>query len=175
MSISTGGGDKGKTSLWSGERVPKNDLRVEAYGTIDELSAHLGEAKHYVKSYKVKNIINEIQNDLFKVAGELASKNKNFIQPITKEDGEKLTKYIKNFEEKVKLNGFVITGSTIESAKLDICRTIARRAERRIICVNDEDKVSEELLIYMNRLSDLLFIMARYEEFLINKIEYKKW
>lgn len=175
MSISTGGGDKGKTSLWSGERVYKDSLRVEAYGTIDELSSFLGEAKHYVKSFEVKKIINEIQNDLFKVAGILASKNKEFIQPIETLDVDKITNYINLFENKIGLKGFVIPGNTIESAKLDICRTISRRAERRIITLSKEEKLPVELLKYINRLSDLLFIMARYEEYLINKIEYKKW
>ncbi|WGS65405.1 cob(I)yrinic acid a,c-diamide adenosyltransferase [Marinitoga aeolica] len=175
MSISTGGGDKGKTSLWSGERVSKDDLRVEAYGTIDELSSFLGEAKHYVKSYKVKNIINMIQNDLFKVAGELASKNKDFLYRINDEDVEQITQFVKFFEKRINLKGFVLTGNTIESAKLDVCRTIVRRAERRIVSLSKNADISEPLLKYINRLSDLLFVMARYEEYLINKIEYKKW
>ncbi|KAF2956047.1 cob(I)yrinic acid a,c-diamide adenosyltransferase [Marinitoga sp. 38H-ov] len=175
MSISTGGGDKGNTSLWSGERVSKDDIRVEAYGTIDELNSFLGEAKHFVKSYEVKNIINEVQNDLFKVAGELASKDKIYVKPIETSDVERLTKYVKYFENKMNLTGFVIAGNTIESAKLDVCRTIARRAERRIVTLSKTDNISEHLLKYVNRLSDLLFIMARYEEYLIDKIEYKQW
>ncbi|GAB6188328.1 cob(I)yrinic acid a,c-diamide adenosyltransferase [Marinitoga arctica] len=175
MSISTGGGDKGKTSLWSGERIDKDDIRVESYGTIDELSSFLGEAKHYVKSYKVKNIIDEIQNDLFRVAGELASKGKVFVKPIKKDDVDRLTKYVNFFENIIQLKGFVITGNTLQSAKLDICRTIARRAERRITSLSKHESVNEYLKKYVNRLSDLLYIMARFEEYLLDKIEYKKW
>lgn len=174
MSISTGNGDKGQTSLWSGERVDKDDIRVESYGTIDELSSFLGEAKHYVNSNKVKNIINEIQNDLFRVAGELASKGKLFVKSIEKSDVDKLTNYVHYFEDRVQLKGFVITGSTMQSAKLDICRTIARRAERRIISLSKHEKVNDYLKKYINRLSDLLFIMARFEEYLVDKIEYYK-
>ncbi|AEX84939.1 ATP--cobalamin adenosyltransferase [Marinitoga sp. 1135] len=175
MSISTGGGDKGQTSLWSGERVDKDDARVEAYGTIDELSSFLGEAKHYVKSYKVKDIIHKVQDNLFRVAGELASESKLFVQPITKEDVDEITKLVHYFEDAVQLKGFVIPGTTIQSAKLDICRTIARRAERRIITLSKKNKVNEYLIKYVNRLSDLLFIMARFEEYIEDKIEYKKW
>lgn len=175
MSISTKNGDKGQTSLWSGERVDKDSIRVEAYGTIDELNSNIGEAKHYVKSYEVKDILEEIQNDLFRVAGQLASKDKLFVKPIEENDSERLTEYVHFYEDKLKLKGFVIPGNTIQSAKLDISRTISRRAERRIITLSKSENISGSLLKYVNRLSDLLFIIARFEEYLEGKLEYKKW
>lgn len=175
MSISTKTGDEGNTSLWSGERVSKDDVRVEAYGTIDELNSNLSETKHYVESLYVKNIVIEIQNNLFKVAGELASKNKKYTNPIVEEDEKKLFEYILEMEKKMNLKGFVIPGNTLPSSKLDVCRTISRRAERRIISLSKVDKVSKDLLKYVNRLSDLLFLLARYEEFILDKIVYKKW
>jgi ATP:cob(I)alamin adenosyltransferase len=175
MSISTKTGDKGQTSLWSGERVDKDDLRVEAYGTIDELNSHLAEAKHYVVSKKIFNIIEEIQNDLFKVAGELASKEKLYVKPIENKDAEKLTEYVHYFENILNLKGFVLPGSTISSAKIDVCRTISRRAERRAISLSKRDSVNSFLMQYINRLSDLLFVMARFEEHLQGKLQYKKW
>ncbi|MGM0640588.1 MAG: cob(I)yrinic acid a,c-diamide adenosyltransferase [Thermotogota bacterium] len=175
MSISTKKGDKGQTSLWSGERVSKDSIRVESYGTIDELNSHLGEAKHYVKSNKIKNIIIDLQNDLFKVAGTLASKDKKYVSPIELKDVGKLNDLVKELEEKMKLKGFVIPGNTLSSSKIDICRTISRRAERRIISLSNNENIDIELKKYINRLSDVLFLLARYEEFILDKIVYKKW
>ncbi|MDK2953407.1 cob(I)yrinic acid a,c-diamide adenosyltransferase [Kosmotoga sp. DU53] len=173
MSITTGGGDKGETSLWSGERVSKDDLRVEAYGTIDELNSHIGEARHYCKSKETKELLLRIQNDLFKVAGQLASKGKLFIEPVTETNVQWLTEKVHHYEKIIKLKGFVIPGTTIQSAKLDICRTVARRAERRIVSLYKTEKIANELLKYMNRLSDFLFILARFEEHLEGKLMYK--
>ena len=175
MSISTKSGDKGKTGLWSGERVWKNNERVEAYGTIDELNSFLGEAKHYVETKPIFEQIEIIQNDLFRVAGQLASKDKLFVEPIEEDDVETITNWVHLFEKEVKLTGFVIPGSTLSSAKLDICRTIARRAERVIIGIQQNESIPENLIQYVNRLSDLLFIMARKEEQIKDKIQKKKW
>ncbi|MCX8057793.1 MAG: cob(I)yrinic acid a,c-diamide adenosyltransferase, partial [Spirochaetes bacterium] len=141
MSISTGKGDKGETSLWSGERVSKDCIRVESYGTIDELNSFIGDAKHYITLEEIRNILEEIQNDLFKVAGELASLSKEFIKPIRDDDVLRLTNYVHKYENEIGLKGFVIPGSTVGSAKLDICRTIARRAERLIVKLSKEEKV----------------------------------
>lgn len=174
MSISTKTGDKGKTSLWSGERVKKNSVRVEAYGTVDELNSHLAEAKHQVKTEKVKKIIEEVQDELFNVAGGLASTGE-YAYPVKAGDVERITAYVHDFEKEVKLTGFVIPGAVPQSAKLDVCRTIARRAERRILDLDGIDDVPEPLKKYVNRLSDLLFMMARYEEKLENKLEFKRW
>lgn len=178
MSISTKTGDKGKTSLWSGERVAKNSARVEAYGTVDELNSHLAEAKHIVKSQRVKDVILEIQDDLFRAAGALASSGR-FAYPMHEEDVERITQYVLNFEEEVELTGFVIPGSTPQSAKLDVCRTIARRAERRILTLvepgTNTEQVPEPVKRYINRLSDLIYMMARFEEKLEDKLVFKKW
>lgn len=173
MSITTKKGDQGETGLWSGQRIPKDDLRVECYGTLDELNSFLGEAKHYVKSAEVLKIIEQVQKDLFRVAGELATKDIQFIDPVTNKENEEITGIINDFESKVELTGFVLPGSTIQSAKLDICRTIARKAERRIISLSKSESIPSTLLIYVNRLSDLLYMMARYEEKLVNKIRPK--
>ncbi len=173
MSVTTGSGDKGKTSLWTGERVPKNSVRVESYGSVDELNSFIGEAKHHVKSIQVGNILHDVQRDLFKVAGQLASRDDQYVEPVTEEDVERITALIKKLEAEINLKGFVIPGSTIQSAKLDICRTIARRAERRVLALKEKEQVPDQVHIYLNRVSDLLFILARYEEFLEGKIEYK--
>lgn len=173
MSISTKGGDKGMTSLWSGQRIKKSDIRVESYGTVDELDSHIGEAKHFVKIAKIHDILEEIQNKLMRIMGELASIDKAFVSPIEESDIDKLTDCVHHFEEKVKLKGFVIPGNTIQSAKLDICRTIARRAERRIIELNNHSEINPNIIAFVNRLSDLLYIMAREEERNDTGIKYK--
>ena len=174
MSISTKTGDKGKTSLWTGERVKKNGPRVEAYGTVDELNSHLAEAKHLVKSGKVRKIIVEVQNDLFQVAGALASIG-DYLYPVTGEDVERITNYVYEFEKEVELSGFVIPGNTVQSAKLDVCRTVARRAERRILALAEQEDVPEPLRKYVNRVSDLIYMLARFEEKNEGKLEFKKW
>lgn len=174
MSISTKTGDKGTTSLWSGERVSKDDHRVEAYGTVDELDSHIGEAKHYVKIEKVKEILEKVQNDLMKVMGELAALSKEYLIPLKNEDIEWLTGLVYEFEQIVQLKGFVIPGNTIQSAKLDICRTIARRAERRVIALSHDSVVDPLVMQYINRLSDLLYIMARAEEKAVGAIKCKQ-
>jgi cob(I)alamin adenosyltransferase len=175
MSISTKTGDKGTTGLWSGERTWKDDLRVEAYGTVDELNSFLGEAKHFTEDKEIFEIIENVQDSLFRVAGQLASKSKQFVELISDNDIDKLTEWVHQYEQQVTLTGFVIPGSTLSSAKLDICRTIARRAERKIISLMRKEDIPDELVKYVNRLSDLLFIMARKEEAVEDKIQHKKW
>jgi ATP:cob(I)alamin adenosyltransferase len=173
MSITTKTGDTGETGLWSGQRISKDDLRVECYGTLDELNSFLGEAKHYVKSAEVHKIIEQVQKDLFKVAGELATKDIPFVDPVSEMETDEMTAQIHNFESKVELTGFVLPGSIISSAKLDICRTIARKAERRIITLSRHEKIPATIIKYVNRLSDLIYIMARFEEKMEGKIRLK--
>jgi cob(I)alamin adenosyltransferase len=173
LSISTGTGDGGETSLWSGERIEKDSARVEAYGTIDELSSFLGEATHF-STKEVAHYLVKIQRSLFKVVGQLASKDVDYVEPIEEADVQSLTELVHRYESEVRLDGFVIPGRTVASSKLDVCRTIARRAERRIISLSRSEKVDSVLLKYINRLSDLLFMFARYEEYKAGKIVYKR-
>lgn len=174
MSISTKTGDDGTTGLWSGERVGKDSLRVESYGTIDELNAFLGDARRHVKTDRVKEIIDILQRDLFCVAGSLATSGPGaYVQPVTEADVERLTDWVHELEAAVPLTGFVIPGSTDSSAKLDICRTVCRRAERRIVALARQDAVDGPTRRFVNRLSDLLFMLARYEEQAEGAIRYK--
>jgi len=162
MSITTKTGDAGDTSLANGERISKAHVRVEAYGTVDELNSFLGLAKHFLPDYE-REIIEEIQRDLFRVAAELA-KGEKYVRLINDEDVEKLTKYVHYYEESVKLDSFVIPGETIPSAYLDVCRTVARRSERLVVRLSKEEAVRSDIVKYLNRLSDLLYIMARFVE-----------
>ncbi|ABR31613.1 ATP--cobalamin adenosyltransferase [Thermosipho melanesiensis] len=168
--ISTKKGDLGFTSLANGERVDKDNLRVEAYGTIDELVSNLGIARAYL-SGKIRDIIEEIQKDLFRMATELA-KGEKFVKLIDNEDVERVTKYVEDFEKDLNLNTFVIPGMKKESAYMDVCRTIARRAERNIVRLSKNEKIRKEILAYINRVSDLFYVIARYlEKDEINKIK----
>lgn len=172
MSIITRTGDEGETGLWSGERIPKDDSRVEAYGTIDELSAALGAARHSCMVDSVIYAIDMLQKDLFRAGGELASIMVPFDRPITSMDGETLAQLTAEIESRIPLRGFVIPGMTQGSAALDIARTVARRAERRIVALSRSASVSRNLLIYMNRLSDFIFMLAREEETAAGKLRY---
>jgi cob(I)alamin adenosyltransferase len=174
MSISTKSGDKGQTSLWSGEKVWKNNPRVEAYGTLDELDAHIGDAKHVVVMPEIRKILESIQADIYHIMGELASTSEKYPQPITLKDSDRLTDLVHYYEKDLQLNGFVVPGNTPSSAKLDICRTIVRRAERRIVSLQLEETIPEEILLYVNRLSDVFFILARAEEKHLGKLEFIK-
>lgn len=174
MGIVTRTGDEGLTDLWSGERVRKDDLRVEAYGTVDELDSVLGEARHYLKRGDCVAMLDEIQHDLFRVAGQLATRTGTYIEPLGPEDEERLSAYVSRLEEEVPLNGFVIPGATLQSAKLDVARTVCRRAERRIVALAWDADVATDVRLYMNRLSDLLFMMARAEESSDGGVRYVK-
>lgn len=172
MSISTKTGDKGHTSLYSGEKVWKDDLRVDAYGTLDELDAHIGDAKHLIHDVNIRHLLIDIQKNLYDIMGQLASKSEAYANPVEEKEAEQLTAMVHDFEQRVDLKGFVLPGSTIPSAKLDICRTVTRRAERKIISLARQEDVPEPILQYVNRLSDFFFILARWIEKKENAIVY---
>ncbi len=167
MKIYTKTGDKGTTSLIGGTRVEKNHYRLEAYGTIDELNSFLGLLRSKTKEEPVKEIILDIQNTLFSVGAYLAlEKNTKKIPDYAIISAEKVTK-LEEIIDKIqdnlpKLTNFIIYGEDELSAICHVCRAVSRRAERNITTVNQEDKVDDNLLKYINRLSDFLFILARY-------------
>ena len=173
MAIYTRTGDKGKTSLFNGQRVSKADLRVETYGTIDELNSVLGvvlSSKYQVLSIK-KELI-EIQNDLFEIGSSLA--NPSLISHLSF-----LISRVKDFERFIDkmteqmppLKNFILPGGGKAGAILHLARAISRRAERRIVELNNRTKIDNNIIIYVNRLSDLLFTMARFANFKEKKKE----
>ncbi len=165
MGIYTKTGDKGKTSLFDNKRVTKDDIRVESYGTVDELGTFLGLAKNYV-SDEIRETIYEIQNKLFTVATNLATEDQSKVAHRMKDED------IKFLEDTIddymgRLNdptGFIIPGSNIPSAYLHVARTVCRRAERRIISLTGVAEVDPLVVKYVNRLSDAIYAMARYSE-----------
>lgn len=167
MKIYTKTGDKGQTSLYDQTRVYKNDIRVESYGTIDELNANLGFARQFITDERVIDLIVLIQKSLFDVGGELATKDfETFKNKITTADVEKLETEIDYYMQmkQDKVFKFTLPGSTKADASLHICRTVCRRAERRIIDLSQSEDVSEVLIKYVNRLSDLLYALTLYFE-----------
>jgi cob(I)alamin adenosyltransferase len=160
MSISTGLGDDGSTELFSGNFVPKDHPQVEFIGALDELNSFLGDAKAAVSQEGTRTLIESVQRDLFAAPGLLSSQ----AEAAGSIDPERLTALIHGIEERYPMRGFIIPGKNPASAKLDIARTVCRRAERRLVTLNRREPVSPRLLRYLNRLSDLLFLLARSEE-----------
>ena len=166
--IYTKTGDKGQTSLFGGKRVSKDDLRIEAIGTIDELNAALGVSASFVDDKQILLVIKQIQNDLFNIGAELANPNK--IGKDTKQlfhlDKPKileLEKIIDQLDNNLPtLNRFILPGGTNSASLLQLSRSIARRAERRLITLSRKERVNPNLLSYINRLSDLLFVISRH-------------
>ena len=162
MKVYTKSGDVGNTSLYTGERVAKYDLRVEAYGTLDELQAFLGMARVQCTDLEVKGVITGLENTLTKIMGEVASSgNKNVV--ITEESVAEIERKIDYFSEQVtKMNLFEVPGTNELNATFHIARTIARRAERRLWEAAEEYQINANLIIWVNRVSDLIFIMSKY-------------
>ena len=172
MKIYTRAGDKGETGLFFGGRVPKNDPRCEAYGSVDHVVSAMGTARAFCKDEKVKRIIIDIQNQLFTVGAELATLPENYdtmkksYKIIVPEMVIELEQLIDELDSEVKLPpSFILPGASPGSAVLDLARTALREAERRILDVEELGQlVNRQIIPYVNRLSDLLFMLARYED-----------
>ena len=165
MNIYTKTGDKGQTSLYDGSRIDKDSIRVDSYGTIDELNSYIGLCMHYV-SEDIKKVLFDIQRDLFYIGAELATKNTDKLKKVViEEDIINLEHIIDKYMGKSKgLDSFIIPGTSLASAHLHIARTICRRAERIIISLNKMENINPLLIKYINRLSDTLYAIARYSE-----------
>jgi cob(I)alamin adenosyltransferase len=171
-SIVTKRGDTGETGLLYGGRVRKTDPRTEAYGAVDEAISALGLARAMSKDRARRAIAERVQAELFTVGGELATdaadyeKMRKHFLVVTPEFTERLEKEIADLEQRVALPvAFVVPGGNAPAAAFDVARSVLRRAERRVVALSDAGSVQNpELLRYLNRLSDLLFMLARAEE-----------
>lgn len=163
--IYTKGGDNGTTSLLSGKRVPKYHLRVDTYGIIDELSSNIGFLRSLDISDKLCQELPAIQQVLFDISGLLACDEEKFLKilnPLEDKTIEILEKSIDLMDEKLpKLKKFILPGGQIEVASAHICRTICRRAERKIVELSEKEPVDKNIIIYINRLSDYFFTLSR--------------
>ena len=159
--IYTGTGDRGETSLIGNVRVRKNHPRVEAYGTLDELNAHLGLLCIVIEDCDIKAFIEHIENSIITLGSYLAT-DKECECAIGKEEIALLEKVIDKLEgEQPPMHEFILPGRTEASARANICRTVCRRAERAIVSLQEENHVDNNALVYINRLSDYLFLLQR--------------
>lgn len=170
MKIYTKTGDRGFTGLYGGERVPKSTARVQAYGAVDEANAVLGLATSQLEASteEIRQELNGLQNTLFEVGADLAtpqdSPYRKNITPISEQDVTRLEWLIDHYEETLPpLQSFILPGGTLAAASLHHARTVVRRAERECVGLEHRDpgSVNPQLIIYLNRLSDLLFVLAR--------------
>ena len=174
--VYTRGGDKGLTSLVGGQRVSKASTRLEAYGTVDELSSQLGLLAAMLAEGHDHDLIERIQNCLFNLCTNLATdQDQTPLYPSAHlPEGE-----IALLEQEVdaimallpERQGFILPGGTKEAAQAHVCRTVCRRAERRIVALSEETTVSPEVQQYINRLSDYLFVLAKKLNFIAGKSE----
>ena len=163
MKIYTKTGDEGKTSLFDNSRVWKSDDRIMSYGAVDELNSALGILGSLDLELEIKEVVNRIQNDLFVVGSDLANPDMaNTKIRTTNEMVEYLEQIIDNFEAELPdLVSFILPGGTLISSILHLSRTVARRAETHVVELSREEEINKISGIYLNRLSDLLFVLAR--------------
>jgi cob(I)alamin adenosyltransferase len=162
-------GDRGLTSLLGGQRVPKSGPRPEAYGTLDEASSALGLAKASASKEKTREIITRIQKDLLVLGAELATApedREKFPGRISAENADSLERLIVELQDTVEIKKeFILPGETLPGAAMDLSRAMIRRAERRAVLLFQEKIIDNgEILRFLNRLADLLFVLARFEE-----------
>jgi cob(I)alamin adenosyltransferase len=167
--VTTGTGDAGYTGLLGSERVAKYDPRPDTFGTVDEATSALGLARATTQDPKVKEIIYRVQNELYLLMGELATTPENYEKMglrMTADHVQWLEQVEESLKQEVEIpNKFIIPGDTLDGAALDLARTIIRRAERMAVKLLHDGAIQNgEVIRYLNRLSDLIFILARYIE-----------
>jgi cob(I)alamin adenosyltransferase len=168
--IYTRTGDTGTTALAAGGRRPKNDLRIESFGTVDETNACLGMVRLHTKDLPIDAMLSRIQNDLFDLGADLATVETDKQLPyeplrITQGQVDRLEREIDELNsELAPLRSFVLPGGTPAAAAMHLARTVCRRAERLVVALAEkrEEKVSPETVKYLNRLSDFLFVASRH-------------
>lgn len=178
MKIYTKTGDKGQSSLSDGSRISKSSARIRAYGDVDELNSWLGVAASYEQSKKVAELITRVQRELFILGADLAT-------PISEKPTRQIPRieqrHIDSLESEIdelsveleKLMSFILPGGVASASYLHLARAVCRRAERSCVHLADEDEINNLALIYLNRLSDWLFTLARYENHKANHPEIK--
>ena len=179
MKIYTKTGDKGQTSLIGGTRVPKHHIRIESYGTVDELNSWIGLINDQEIPAESKIILSEIQDRLFTIGSSLASdpeKSKMKIPDLHQSDIELLENEIDKMNEVLpEMRHFILPGGHTTISYCHLARCVCRRAERNVIHLHESEYVNEMVIVYLNRLSDYLFVLARFitHQFKVNEIAWK--
>lgn len=177
MKIYTRTGDKGTTSLIGGTKVPKSHLRIEAYGTVDELNAHIGLCLDMLTDETSRQLLREVQDRLFTIGSALAcdpvKETRMRIPDLKEEDIALLEKEIDRMNEALpEMKHFILPGGHVTVSQLHIARCVCRRAERAVVRLEMEDQEMDNIIIrYLNRLSDYLFVLGRYTGMLLNAEE----
>lgn len=164
MKIYTKTGDDGTTGLFSGKRVAKNSSYIDAYGTVDETNSWIGYALVSCDDQEIRNCLTQIQHDLHSVCADLATPldANTKVARVELKAAQRLEGWIDDFEKELKpLTQFILAGGTELAAKLHIARTVARRAERLAVAHSQMEGINNPALVYLNRLSDFLFVLAR--------------
>ena len=167
MKIYTGFGDEGQTRLYGGKVVSKDHLRIEVYGTLDELNSLLGLVISQLADEHLHEQLILIQNDLFQISAVLATPDRNTLKKLDKaperSDIVRLEQLIDHMDDKLApLQSFILPGGTTTASYLHLARTVCRRAERRLTSLMATAEIDNDIIVYLNRLSDLLFVAARY-------------
>jgi cob(I)alamin adenosyltransferase len=175
----TRGGDKGETNLYGAGRVPKDSLRVEAYGTIDELNSCIGVAVSVCKHKEISKPLKRVQGKLFTAGADLATergaKEDARVPRIGRKDTEQLEEMVDALQRKLpRLTSFILPGGSQLSSRLHLARAVCRRAERRVVTLGRAEKINPEMVPYLNRLSTYLFNLARYAN-VLEKVEDEAW
>lgn len=166
MKIYTKTGDDGTTGLFGGGRVPKNHLRVEAYGTVDELNCHVGLVRCANRDRELDAILDRLQSDLFALGADLATpagaKAASRIRRLSPEDATWLEGMIDRFDQEIPpLQSFILPGGSGAAAAAHLARAVCRRAERAVVTLSESEPVGQAPTIFLNRLSDFLFTLGR--------------
>jgi len=166
--ISTKSGDSGMTSLAGQQRVSKASFRVQAYGSVDELNSHVGVAIAFGLSERLVQELTLVQNELFHLGSDLSyleeDKSKLSIPQIEERHIGRLSALVEDFSKKLgPLKNFILPGGSLGAAQLQVARAVCRRAERDVIALAESEPIGPFVLPYLNRLSDVLFLMARFE------------
>lgn len=166
MKIYTKTGDRGETALFGGERVPKDAMRIEAYGSVDELNSLLGVIQSAGPDKALASIIQKLQNQLFELGADLATPiahHSPLIPRIKLSHAKAMEKFIDRLESELPpLKSFILPGGGVIASHLHLARTVCRRAERTVVRLSRNEDIGDAVIVYLNRLSDLLFVMARY-------------
>ena len=166
MKIYTKTGDKGKTSLFDGTRVLKNNIRVDTYGTMDELNSTIGVLMSFIRQEEIKNLLQTIQKDLLDIGSYLANPQERISESFATYLEERILQFEKTIDiyssQLPELRNFVLPAGTPAGAFCHLARTITRKTERKIIALAQIEKVEDIVIKYFNRLSDLFFMMSRF-------------
>lgn len=178
MKIYTKTGDTGDTSLFGGQRVPKDAMRIEAYGTVDELNSIIGVARCEGSAPEIDSLLEQIQEELFVLGADLAtprSSAKDSVRRFEAREAHEIERIIDRIEPRLKpIRNFILPGGSPQAARLHLARTVCRRAERAVVRLSRHEDIGTGAVIYLNRLSDLLFVLARYANHLAG-VQETRW